>query len=415
MYSISQTCQFVGISRSTLLYYERIGLVSPKRNPISGYRDYSQDDAHTLVLIRQLKKAGFSLKEASSIVEGVLDAESILKQFYRLDSEIQELKVAHEIVRSLVVHSTGKPPSIESHPNPAGIWHSELEKVAGEAHAKWLKRLGFDDKEQLYIRWVTRNLSNSEAYMKDFFQVFEQMKRQGPGSRSSTIRAFNLIPSHQQVRSILEVGCGKGQSSLVLAEISHASITAVDNHQPFLNNLLADSARQGVDHRINVKNLDMLDMAFTPTSFDLIWSEGSAYFMGFQNALTAWKPLLRPDGHLFISDAVWLTEQPSPACTEYFQIEYPNMSTVTNRLREAQQLGYEIVNQFILPQQDWCDFYDDMEACTRRAIQQQGMATAFKKMINEVEIGRKHGHEYGYLCLLLRPNADNTKLVKRSM
>lgn len=401
MSSISQICKIVGISRSTLLYYERIGIISPARNSENGYRDYTEDDIHALVLIRQLKKAGFSLKQASSIMEGDLDPEIILSHFHSLEQEIQELKVAHEMVRSLVIYSTGEHPKTIPQTNPAGIWHAELEKVAGEAHAEWLKRLGFDEKEQLYIRWVTRNLSNSDAYMEDFFLVFEQMRRQGPGSRSSTMQAFESIPNSQQIQSILEVGCGKGQSSLVLAEISQASITAIDNHQPFLDDFHAQIARQGLDPRIEIKNISMFDMAFTPASFDLIWSEGSAYFMGFQKALTAWKPLLRPEGHLFISDAVWLTDQPSPACADYFQIEYPLMSTVEARIQEAQQLGYEVVTQFILPQQDWTDFYDDMEACNKQAIQRKGMAPAFKKMIDEVAIGREHGEEYGYLCLLL--------------
>lgn len=161
MVSIAQACQMVGVTRSTLLYYERIGIILPERNPENGYRNYSQDDIHTLVLIRQLHKAGFSLKEAKRVMEGNLNCHLILSRYHALEQEIQELMAAREMLKSLVTHATGKEPEAVAQVNPAGRWHAELEKTAGEAHGKWLGRLGFNEKEQLYIRWVTRNLTNS--------------------------------------------------------------------------------------------------------------------------------------------------------------------------------------------------------------------------------------------------------------
>ncbi|MCG8634662.1 MAG: MerR family transcriptional regulator [Desulfobacterales bacterium] len=406
MVSIARTCDMVGVARSTLLYYERIGIISPKRNPENGYRDYSGDDIHALVLIRQLQKAGFSLKEADAVMKGELDPDLMLDRFQMLEQDIRELTTAREVVKSLVIHATGKEPETADLTNPAGHWHAELEKTAGEAHEKWLKRLGFDDKEQLYIRWVTRTLTDSEGYMKDFFTVFEQMKRQGPGSRASTTRGFNAIPDNHKIKSILEIGCGKGQSGLTLSRISEAKITAIDNHQPFLDHFKAQVGKQGgggCGNRIRIKNMSMTEMDFPDSGFDLIWSEGSAYFMGFQKALAEWKSLLRPGGYLFVSDAVWLTDQPSPPCCNYFRIEYPGMTDPATRKNQARDLGYDIADEFLLPRQDWTDFYDDMAACVARAVEKHGMTRAFAKMTSEIEVGRTFGAEYGCLCLLLKP------------
>lgn len=404
MVSIARACEMVGVARSTLLYYERIGIIAPGRHPENGYREYARKDIHALVLIRQLQKAGFSLKEAHAVMKGDLDGDLIEARFHELEQKIRELSAAREVVRSLVVHATGKAPETRETADPEGLWHAELERTAGDAHAEWLGRLGFDEKQQLYIRWVTRSLVDSVGYMKDFFFVFERMKRQGPGSCANTQKVFDAIPDRDDIRDILELGCGKGQSCLELCRISKARVTAIDNHQPFLDHVAARAKALGYDdNRLRLKNMSMSEMDVGDAGFDLVWSEGSAYFMGFEKALAGWKRLIRPGGHLFVSDVVWLTDKPSPDCAEYFRVEYPGMQDVRGRKQQVMDLGYEIVKAFILPQEDWIDFYNDMEACVAQARQERGPAPAFDKLSRETAISRTRGNEYGCICLLLRP------------
>ncbi len=50
MVSISKVSKVIGVARSTL-YYERIGIIAPERNPDNGYREYSQKDIDTLLLV----------------------------------------------------------------------------------------------------------------------------------------------------------------------------------------------------------------------------------------------------------------------------------------------------------------------------------------------------------------------------
>ena len=406
MYAIARACELVGVARSTLLYYERIGIIEPARHPENGYREYSDTDIHALILIRQLQKAGFSLKEARDIMQGHLDADLSQARFHTLENEIRELMTAREMVKSLAVHATGRPPVTEDRLNLKGRWHADLEKRAGKAHEQWLKRLGFDDKEQLYIRWVTRDLADSETYMKDFFRVFEAMKRQGPGSPAATAKGFELVPNNHALKHILELGCGKGQSCLTLAALSSAGITAIDNHQPFLNALAAAAEAAGFRNRIDIRNMSMTDMDVDPGSVDLIWSEGSAYFMGFKKALADWKKLLRPDGHIFVSDAVWLTETRSRPIADYFRIEYPGMTTADIRKQDARDLGYRVAGEFILPEDDWRGFYEDMAACVHEAESETGHCRAYDKMKTETEVGLKYLGEYGIICLLLTPAAE---------
>src|SRR5262245_19662656 len=52
-YSISRLARAFGLSRSTLLYYDRIGLLAPSGRTGSGYRSYSEKDYRQLERICQ--------------------------------------------------------------------------------------------------------------------------------------------------------------------------------------------------------------------------------------------------------------------------------------------------------------------------------------------------------------------------
>ncbi|MUG68441.1 MerR family transcriptional regulator [Paenibacillus campinasensis] len=61
-YSINEVSQLLGISKDTLRYYDRIGIVSPSREH-NAYRRYSQDDLVALMNIQIMQYADFSLEE----------------------------------------------------------------------------------------------------------------------------------------------------------------------------------------------------------------------------------------------------------------------------------------------------------------------------------------------------------------
>ena len=57
MYRISELAESVGLSRATLLYYEKLGLLKGKRQA-NGYRVYSDADRQRLRLMQQLQAGG---------------------------------------------------------------------------------------------------------------------------------------------------------------------------------------------------------------------------------------------------------------------------------------------------------------------------------------------------------------------
>ncbi|TYT74379.1 MerR family transcriptional regulator [Desulfobotulus mexicanus] len=405
MYHVSDITRRLGIARSTLLYYQRIGLVSPARDDQNGYRIYSESDLERLVTIRCLQRAGFSLTQCQDCLEGKMDAAMLREQLLVIEREILHLKTAESMLRALCQRTEGKAPPQAPGADPLRHWHAAFEKQSPQAHLKWLQALGFSEKTATQIRCVSRNMENHEVYMEDFFKVFETMKRQGPGSWQTTMDAFRKIENRSAIRNILEIGCGKGETALTLAEVSEARITTVDNHEPFLDALKTKLTEKNLSHRIQPLAASMLNLPFEDRSFDLIWCEGAAYIMGFEKALATWKKFLIPDGHLFISDPVWLTNTPSAPCKELWDVEYPDMCSIEDRCRQAEKAGYLVVDASLLPRQDWQDFYDDMERTLLGLKNSIGERPAFQDMKEEISMNRQYGDEYGYACLLLQKRA----------
>ncbi|MGE3549916.1 MAG: MerR family transcriptional regulator, partial [Geobacter sp.] len=68
MYRITQLAEQFGLSRSTLLYYDRIGLLSPSGRSEAGYRQYSPADRARLESICSLRRAGMDIEGIRAIL-----------------------------------------------------------------------------------------------------------------------------------------------------------------------------------------------------------------------------------------------------------------------------------------------------------------------------------------------------------
>jgi len=68
MFNISALAKSVGLSRSTLLYDEKLGLLIGQRQP-NGYRVYSDADRQRLLFLQRLQAGGLSLKECQECLD----------------------------------------------------------------------------------------------------------------------------------------------------------------------------------------------------------------------------------------------------------------------------------------------------------------------------------------------------------
>ena len=201
---------------------------------------------------------------------------------------------------------------------------------------------------------------------------------------------------------MLDLGCGTGGSTIVLAEDIRAQVTAVDIHPPFLTALRARAEELGLADRITTVAMDMANAASLGGRFDLVWAEGSAYSIGFESALRSWRPLLEPGGCLVLTELVWFVPEPAKRAQAFFADEYPDMRDEATRIDQARNAGYDLVGSFRLPADDWHAYYAGLEAPLRDAISRRGELEVYSALRRERQTYEACGDDYGYICLVLR-------------
>ena len=99
--------QLLGITKQTLIYYEKEGLIKPSRNK-NNYREYNQNDIELLQLILTLRSMGISIDDIKLILSGDLSIRYCLKnkqEYFQQEKkkiEIIENKIADYIKRTKV-------------------------------------------------------------------------------------------------------------------------------------------------------------------------------------------------------------------------------------------------------------------------------------------------------------------------
>lgn len=173
MLNVSTLAKRCGLSRSTLLYYESIGLLEPARSAANQYRRYSDRDVHRVEQICAYRNAGLKLQDILAILKRPeSDAASVLKRrLLELDAEI-ETKRSHQ--RTILMLLQTKPSlGADKHMSKekwtsimrsAGFteadmhrWHVEFERSAPDDHQQFLEYLHIPTAEIDAIRDWSRH------------------------------------------------------------------------------------------------------------------------------------------------------------------------------------------------------------------------------------------------------------------
>lgn len=351
MYRISELAELVGLSRSTLLYYGKLGLIEAQRQS-NGYRLYSEKDLQRVRLLQQLQAGGLTLEECQACLDAKIERSLLENRLKQLDEELQQKQRSRDLLAAMLGES-----GLEE-------WHESMDKLAPDAHLDWLIKQGFDEKQALRLKWLSKDMNEHEQYMADFGAIFEGLERLCPGTNEDTLTALSHVP--EAPKRVLEIGCGKGIATSVLTNAmkkhqAEVQVTAVDNDQPCLDILNQQALELGLESNIKTVCASMMDLPFEARSFDLIWSEGSAYIMGVQKALKQWRKLLADDGILVVNDLVWNTENPSESAEVFWQKEYPDMTTVSERMKQAKAAGYQVLNDFAMSDAGWLAYYQPLQ------------------------------------------------------
>jgi SAM-dependent methyltransferase len=240
-----------------------------------------------------------------------------------------------------------------------------------------------------------------------FLKIHSDLPREGPGDPESTKRAYASIGGVTASGRILDVGCGPGAQTLDLATITAASIVALDNHRPYLDRLRRRLRAEGMSERVRTVRASMFAMPFADGAFDVVWAEGAIYILGLERALTEWRALLRPGGHIAATHLSWLVDDVPAEPHAFWQRHFPAMRHVEHNAALCRRCGYDVVEQFALPESAWWrDYYGPLERrLAALGLEHRGDEAALA-MIDEtreqIELYRAFADAYGYVFFVLR-------------
>jgi SAM-dependent methyltransferase len=242
--------------------------------------------------------------------------------------------------------------------------------------------------------------------MELFFEIHSDNPREGPGNFESTKRAFESLSNLPDNPLILDIGCGPGKQTLDLLKLSDAKITAVDNHQPYVDFLTNKIFAECLEDQINVYNKDMNDLDYDEHSFDVIWSEGAIYNIGFEKGLKNWQKFLKPGGYIAVTEATWLKENPPNEIFDFWNTEYPAIQEIGANIEIIKSCGYKIINHFKLPESAWWEYYNPIIKKLIRLKQKYTNDIEALALIDaeekEIEYYRKYSDYYGYVFYIMQ-------------
>lgn len=168
MLTIGRVAKKYSLSRSTLIYYDRVGVLTPSGRSASNYRLYSAGDLKKMDRIQLFRSAGLSLDSIQLLLEKESDElnSTLENRLLSINSEIQRLRNQQKVILKILENETLERNSRVitkeiwvSILKAAGLdeagmknWHIEFEKTSPEAHQDFLESIGLEKDEIVLIR-----------------------------------------------------------------------------------------------------------------------------------------------------------------------------------------------------------------------------------------------------------------------
>lgn len=243
--------------------------------------------------------------------------------------------------------------------------------------------------------------------MNIFFEIHKDIPREGPGDNESTRKAFSLLGQLPKNARALDIGCGPGMQTIELGKHLDGHIHAIDVHEPFLEHLREQSKIEGLSEKITAQKGSMFDLEFDQEYFDLIWSEGAIFIMGFKQGINAWYKHLKKGGYLVVSEISWLRSETPLEALNYWKPLYPYIKGIADNINILEKSGYVSVGHYILPESAWWDNYYTplIERINLLREKYKGDIRANQQLdstMKEIEFYRKYSDFYGYVFYIMK-------------
>jgi len=168
MFTVSELSRKCGISRATVLYYERKGLLAPANRLDNGYRWYGESEYERLNMIVLYRSYGIPVVNIGDLLdrkEGTSQFQILRDHLNELGNEINLLKTQQKAIvaflqnpklleENMITKERWVEIMIAAGFDEAAMraWHQKFEEMEPNEHQLFLESLGIDSEEIKAIR-----------------------------------------------------------------------------------------------------------------------------------------------------------------------------------------------------------------------------------------------------------------------
>ena len=238
--------------------------------------------------------------------------------------------------------------------------------------------------------------------------LHKNANRQGPGGDAETEKALTLAMTDRAAPlKIADIGCGTGASTLILARLLNAQFTAVDFLQDFLEILEGRAKNMGLSDKITTLVCSMDNLPFGDEEYDIIWSEGAIYNIGFEKGVKDWNRYLKVGGLLVVSEITWLTASRPSELQKHWEGEYSEIDLASSKISVLEKNGYSPIGYFVLPEHCWLDnYYRPMQDSFEDFLSRNGNSEEAHAIVEaekrEIELHENYKTHYSYGVYIAR-------------
>ena len=217
-YLIGDVAKYLSLSRDTLRYYDKLGIVSPKKDEGNGNRYYNMDDIITLSYVMILKDVGISLDDIKEMIYNYSLKDmrlGILNQEKVIDKKIEELMNIKTKIRNFnnwCITAENYLNKFEIRECPKFLYTMEQVEIKESKLMDAIEKLRSNSyiKETVFSMLINKDvLFSSEIKDEHFYSG-------GSGIvEEEYVSDFKVFPSRKCLHTVIEITCDQWDSELV--------------------------------------------------------------------------------------------------------------------------------------------------------------------------------------------------------